>query len=424
LNRGAVGVRNNVQPFFFIDLAELPSMNADSLLLACLGLVLAYPSDAAEPRAVARVAIRGQGESLGETPILVPVDAAIPTGAYSLQMPDGRTSRASIFHDGTKTWLAAIVASIPAEGELVGSLIPTNGGGGVKLITQGDDVEVTVDGKPFTTYRPHNGPKPTYYPLFGPSGKLMTRSFPMKDVPGEKRDHPHQRSMWFTHGKVNGIDFWSEQKGHGSIVETSRSITSGSPIFGMIRTSDDWLGPDNKRICSDQRIVRFFTTSTTRIIDFDITIKATDGPVTFGDTKEGMFGVRVATSMDVDSKQGGKITNSGGLNDAATWGKPATWVDYTGPVDGETVGVAILNHPASFRHPTTWHVRTYGLFAANPFGLHDFGMKKTGEHTLPAGESIHFGYRVILHKGDTASAGLPASYAGYAKPPEVKVTLE
>jgi Methane oxygenase PmoA len=125
--------------------------------------------------------------------------------------------------------------------------------------------------------------------------------------------------------------------------------------------------------------------------------------------------------MDVDAKKGGKITNSDGLTDAAAWGKPATWVDYTGPVEGETVGIAILNHPSSFRHPTTWHVRTYGLFAANPFGWHDFGLKKSGDHTIPAGESIHFGYRVILHKGDTASAALAEAYEGYAKPPTVEV---
>ena len=58
-------------------------------------------------------------------------------------------------------------------------------------------------------------------------------------------------------------------------------------------------------------------------------------------------------------------------NDAA-WGMPAKWVDYTGPVDGETVGIAILSHPKSFRPNTRWHVRGYGLFAANPFGHKDF----------------------------------------------------
>ena len=132
-------------------------------------------------------------------------------------------------------------------------------------------------------------------------------------------------------------------------------------------------------------MLTFYRTEGSRIIDFEITLKATDGPVTFGDTKEGMFGLRVASSMDVNKKKGGKITNAEGLTDDQAWGKASPWVDYTGPVEGKTVGIAILNHPRSFRYPTTWHVRTYGLFAANPFGWHDFGLGEVGEYTLPGG---------------------------------------
>ena len=33
-------------------------------------------------------------------------------------------------------------------------------------------------------------------------------------VPGEETDHVHHRSVWVTHGSVNGVDFWSEADGH------------------------------------------------------------------------------------------------------------------------------------------------------------------------------------------------------------------
>ena len=61
--------------------------------------------------------------------------------------------------------------------------------------------------------------------------------------------------------------------------------------------------------------------------------------VVFGDSKEGVFGVRVPTSMDVEQKvnksaEPGHIINSEGLTDAAAWGKPASWVDYFGKVAG------------------------------------------------------------------------------------------
>jgi len=301
---------------------------------------------------------------------------------------------------------------------LLGTGSRAEAGTGVEMVPNGKRVQVLIDGKLVTEYISDDGPKPYFFPLFGPSGAAMTRSYPMMKVEGEKYDHPHHRSLWFTHGSVNKVDFWSEAPGHGTIVETSRPTIAGGPTSGVIKTTDDWIGPDSKKVCEDARTVRISSTKKEIILDFDITLKASEGPVTFGDTKEGMFGLRVATSMDVTSKKGGKIVNAEGVEDKAAWGKASSWVDYTGPVDGKTVGVAILNHPTSFRAPTTWHVRDYGLFAANPFGYGDFGQKTSGEYVLPKGESIRFLYRVILHDGDTASAGIPAQFEAYARSPK------
>ncbi len=158
-------------------------------------------------------------------------------------------------------------------------------------------------------------------------------------------------------------------------------------------------------------------------MDFDITIHAPNGPVMFGDTKEGMMGFRVASSMDVDRKQGGRIVNSRGRKDGDTWGMPAEWVDYYGPVNGKTVGIAVMDHLSSFRHPTHWHVRTYGLFAANPFGLKDFpnGKGKNGSHTIPKGGEMRFRYRIFIHEGTTEDAGVALVADGYRNPPTVTV---
>ena len=154
-----------------------------------------------------------------------------------------------------------------------------------------------------------------------------------------------------------------------------------------------------------------------RWIDFQVKVTATNGKAVFGDTKEGSFGVRVAGSMREERKTGGKIVNSEGLTDADAWGKRAAWVDYSGPVEGETLGIAILNHPRSLRFPTYWHVRTYGLFAANPFGLHDFLKSKDknlGALTLEEGESFLMFYRVILHKGGPEEAQIAEAFKRYA----------
>ena len=277
-------------------------------------------------------------------------------------------------------------------------------------------VAVKIDGKLFTKYLIKVGTKPILWPIIGPTGKEMTRAWPMREGnPDEKTDHVHQKSFWFTHGNVNGISFWDENKGHGDIVHREFVKVEGG-AKPVIVTRNDWLGPDGKRVCSDERTMRFGVDAEARWIDFEATVTASDGPVKFGDTKEGAFGVRVAGTVNVDKKLGGKIINDGGKTDADAWGKPAAWVDYFGPVEGEQLGIAILNHPTSFRYPTHWHVRTYGLFAANPFGLHDFynSKDKDGSHTLQPGESFTLKYRVIFHKGDQEKGRIADRFAEYA----------
>lgn len=286
------------------------------------------------------------------------------------------------------------------------------------LKRQDPDVRVEVDGKLFTVYLTATGPKPILWPVVGPTGAEMTRAYPMKDIADEKHDHPHQRSIWFTHGDVNGVDFWSENKEHGSIAHREYLRLEESDDYALITTRNDWLDAAGKKVLQDIRDVTFRAGDNWRSIDFDITLNASDGPVKFGDTKEGSFGIRIPTVMDVNSKQGGHIVNSAGETDKDAWGKPAAWVDYYGKVDGKDVGIACLNHPMSFRFPTRWHVRDYGLFAANPFGLHDFVGKKDvdGSYTLEASESIALRYRILFHTGDANEAKIGEAFERYAKP--------
>lgn len=369
-----------------------------------------------------------------EAPVIVAIDAAVPPGAYLLVPAEGGGGTpAQVLSEGGKTWLAFIARgpapAAPRRFRLEGPT-PTNARGTSITVADGKDLELSVGGKLLTVYRAGETAKPYFYPLIGPTGASYTRSYPMRtDVAGEKHDHPHQRSFWFTHGDVNGTDFWGsdplngDKPNFGSIRETSRHFLSG-PVVGVLRTTDAWLDHQGKPLLDDERVFRFHATASTRVVDFEVRLKASHGPIVFGDTKEGMFGLRVASSMDVSRKEGGRITNAEGLQDDRAWGKPSSWVDYTGPVEGKTVGIAILNHPSSFRYPTTWHVRTYGLFAANPFGWHDFGQKQTGRFTLPAGESIGFAYRLVLHEGDTARTRVADHFQFYAGPPKVEVVAD
>ncbi len=361
-----------------------------------------------------------------ESPVFVEVSSALPIGDYLLENTGpGEPITAQVFGDSEKRWLGCVLPATGLQGaHRLHLRTPTDRPvlEGFKLVPRGSNLAIRIDGTLFSEYRTDTGAKPFLFPLIGPTGDSYTRAYPMETAPDEDHDHPHQKSFWFTHGKVNRVDFWSEQGQHGTIKETARKCVVAGPVLGRLCTSDDWIGPGGSKVCEDERTLTFYKTKTARVIDFETVIKATEGPVTFGDTKEGMFGLRVASSMDVDKKRGGRIVNAEGLVDGQAWGKPSAWVDYSGPVKGKIGGIAILNHPRSFRYPTTWHVRTYGLFAANPFGWHDFGKNQPGDYTLPTGEKLAFAYRVILHEGDASSAHVAEAFKNFADPPEISVT--
>ncbi len=280
-----------------------------------------------------------------------------------------------------------------------------------------DDTGVTVkvDGQFMTRYVEKSGAKPILWPIVGPSGKEMTRGYPLREASEfEKKDHIHQRSFWFDHGDVNGVSFWHEEGNHGTIEHVEYLALEEGDV-GIVRTRNQWKNPDGSVVCEDVRTMKFGADERSRWIDFQVRVTAVADRVVFGDTKEGSFGMRVAGTMRVELGKGGRIVNSHGQEDANAWGQRASWVDYSGPVEGETVGIAILNHPQSLRYPTYWHVRTYGLFAANPFGVHDFQNSSTtdGSLTLARGESFDLFYRVILHRGNEREAKIAEAFARY-----------
>ena len=327
----------------------------------------------------------------------------------------------------TCSWLATVAAGLTLVATAAAA--DATGPTGVQIATLTNRLRVEINGRLFTEYYFTNVPRPYCYPLLGPGGRPMTRQWPQENPPGEEHDHPHHRSFWFAHGLVNGQDFWTEQKDFGREVWQSFTEVKSGPDAGVIKSVNTWVAADGRVICTDDRVLRIYNRpDNERLFDFEITLHAGAEPLKLGDTKEGTFALRLAESMRITqapekgAKKGrpgaGHAVNSGGDRDDAAWGKRAEWVDYYGPVQGKTVGVAIFDHPQNPRHPTWWHVRDYGLFAANPFGQHDFEKladKQAGDLTVPAGGSITFRYRVYMHEGNTDQAAVAERYRQYAR---------
>jgi hypothetical protein len=280
-------------------------------------------------------------------------------------------------------------------------------------------VDVLIDGQPFTTL--HYGEsvmKPYLAPLRAPSGKIVTRRWPVEASEGETKDHPHHTGLWFTHGMVNDFDFWANVKPgpkFGQVIVDKITTAKGGKKSGEIAFEARWVAPDGKPLFRESRRMVFHDDPTNRIVDLDITLTALDTPVKLGDTKEGFFAIRLADKL-AEKGGTGTMTNAEGAQKMKNvWGKPSPWVDYSGTLEGEQLGIAIFDHPQNPKHPTTWHARDYGLFAANALGDHDFQNDKTkdGSITVEPGKSLRFRYRVVIHPGDTAAAKIGDLYKAW-----------
>ena len=284
----------------------------------------------------------------------------------------------------------------------------------VKLQPSATQIDIAIDGQPFSTL--FFGPdttKPYLHPLRTATGQVVSRRYPMENVEGEKRDHPHHRGLWFSHGDVNGWDFWANDKnqkgvgkGSGQIVFKKLGKVKSGKKKGSLAASFEWKAGNGQALLADERVITFHAGGPHRVLDYDITLKALV-EAKFGDTKEGTFAVRLIKELDEDNT-GTMTSSTGATKEKNLWGKAFPWVDYVGTLNGGKVGVAFLDHPKNPRYPTYWHARAYGLFASNIFGLHDFMRDKTkdGSLTLAPGQTLHFRFRVVIHAGDTASADI------------------
>jgi len=307
-------------------------------------------------------------------------------------------------------------------------------------------VDVSVGGKPFTAYiYPQSLEKPVLYPIRSASGALVTRGYPLEPRAGEAADHPHHVGHWFNYGDVNGFDFWghssetpaANKPKMGVIVHKAILAAKGGADSGMLMAAADWNIADGSTLLLEQVLFEFRGGAAQRSITRTTTWTAADRPVTFNDTKEGAFGIRVARELDMPSKQATRLVGSDGKPEAkprvdnskttgnylasdgtdgeAVWGTRGPWMALRGTINEEAVTVVILDHPSNHGHPTYWHARGYGLFAANPFGRQGYDPKQQPvTFTLEPGATMIFRHQILVLNGHPGREDLRKAFAAFA----------
>lgn len=304
----------------------------------------------------------------------------------------------------------------------------------IRLIRKDDErrVDVMIDGRHFVSYCwPQNVYKPIIYPVRTSSGNIITRGFPLEPREGERNDHIHQVGIWLNYGNVNGIDFWGN--GHRGIREPEGGVIehvyfeklSEGAGKALIIDNCRWLNPAGTEILAERTEYHITADKSLRIIDRITSLKAVSGNVEMRDTKEGMFGIRVARQLELPagpdetmtligpdgkpvtvkgntgSNVSGNYRSSEGVSGSSVWGTRARWMLLYGNIGNEKISLVICDHPQNVNYPTFWHARGYGLFAANPLGARDFTEgKEVMNFRINSGDSVVFRYRVIISGGD------------------------
>lgn len=304
-------------------------------------------------------------------------------------------------------------------------------------------IEIRAGGKPFTTFRfDEDLSKPVLFPVYAPSGAVMTRGYPIDPKPGESTDHPHHTGLWMNYGDVAGLDFWGNAGGYGKkpgfFQAAARWLPFGpSPTKGRIEhrrvramesgagtgklsVSAAWLDPDGDPLVHEATDFVFHASADRRAIDRVAVLSAIGNTVPMPDNKEGFFALRLGPALEESSRKNpagtGAYHSSEGLEGKAVWGTRAKWVMLTGELAGKPVTVAVLDHPKNPGYPTYWHARGYGLFAANPLGQKALSKgKETLDFRLQPGKPVRFAYRVVILSHAASDSEIEAEHQSFAE---------
>jgi Methane oxygenase PmoA len=308
--------------------------------------------------------------------------------------------------------LPSIFRKVLLSSLLAALVVPAAADDAVKLLQkQGAQLDILINDELFATYNYGSDlPKPFLLPVRSAAGVVINRALEDASDP----DHPHHKGVWNAVDEVNEIQFWAEK---GTIRNERLEFGTSGTDSAVFTAVNSWLNPESGDAELTESAV--ITILASRLLVYDMTFTAPNRDVTFADTKEGMFGFRVAPS--IKEKNGGTVVASDGSETTANcWGRCFSWVDYSGTVDGRTVGVAIMDHPGNFR-PSRYHVRDYGLFSISPFGEKAYtnGVSREALVQLKKGESLRLRYAMYFHDGNAKDGGVAAAWDQF-----VKVTAE
>jgi hypothetical protein len=279
-----------------------------------------------------------------------------------------------------------------------------------------DQISIQINGTEFTSYiYGADGKYPYFYPINGPlSGKSITSR--------NQEPYPHQSSIYF------GLDHVvSENVERGNYWQAFRDLETGQ-VFSRnpeilvndgnrVVISDDleWIVPaTGTRHFREKRTTTIWApSSTVRIMDFDIEMNVLKD-LFIRPTGHAFFSARVSPAIAVGCPDHGPewahlgtgtiVDSEGNVDEKETREKSSVWAAYYGNNEGNTEGLAILQHPGNAFYPGQWVTRNYGFISPSPFTFN------TEPVEMKEGQSFSFKYRLVVFAGDHQQADIDRWY--------------
>jgi hypothetical protein len=286
---------------------------------------------------------------------------------------------------------------------LTGVMISLSAAGAkITAVKVGSKINVTIDGKFFTSYIFSEDEKyPFFYPVNGPvSGGSVTS---MRNA-----EYPHHSSLFFGCDLVNGGNYWQEGLERGRIISVNAQIEKQGGDSAVITDECIWSRPGAQSPVKDTRkfIITSPSASVTQI-DVEITMEMMMD-VHIKKTNHSLFSARMAADLSV--KNGGTMINAEGVqSEKGTFGKASPWIDYYGKRGEIIEGLTIMQHPSNPWYPSPWFTRDYGFMSPTPMYW-----PENGEETfMGKGTILLLRYRVLVHARNHLDAKIAEAFEKY-----------
>jgi hypothetical protein len=254
---------------------------------------------------------------------------------------------------------------------------------------------------------------PYFHPVSTDAGRVLTWDRPP--------DHAWHHGLWFCWKYINGVNYWEHDRqtgkpaGHTAWSDTHVKVHDDHSA-SVSMTLDYHPADEDEVVLSERRRIEITAPNSRGEYNIDWTAEFTaaqrevklDRTPPKAQSWGGYAGLSVRFAKELSDRQATSNTGPVEFGSGQRHRSRATSMDYSGVIDGNPVGMALLDHPNNPRHPTPWYV-----IRAPVMGYINAALLNDQPMTLQPGELLVLRYRLIVHSGRWDAARLQTAQADY-----------